>query len=132
MAKNDSGFDDSQSIACDCYNALTNELIGEYGSVSIASKSTGITKCGILYQLNNANQPIRKNLYFVPHGEGQREHDIIVQYDMNTDEEINRFVSVGKASECTRINRNTIDAQIKLNQKPNWSKSSTYFKKITI
>lgn len=129
---NKKGFEDDQSIACDCYDTLTNELVGVYGSVSIASKSTGITKGGIIYQLENPTAPLRKKLYFVRHGEKPREHDVICQLNYTDDSEINRFQTVGKAAEQTNISQQTINQQIKLGHKPKWSKENFYFTKLRL
>ncbi|MBQ9303181.1 MAG: HNH endonuclease [Butyrivibrio sp.] len=131
LCVNAKGFDDNQSIPCDCYDSLTNQLIDKYGSVSIATQNTGITKGGILYQLNNPNQPIRKAKYFVLAGQGPRRHDIIVQYNKNGDE-INRFTTIGKASLVTGIPQSTISRQVFQIQMPNWTKEDCYFKKLTI
>lgn len=128
---NASGYDDSQSFPCDCYDTLSNELVGKFGSVSEASKSTGISKSGILYQLKNPEKPISKKLYFVPSGEGPKNHNIVVECDINSDSIINKYTTSGKASKSTGIAENTIREQIKKG-KPNWSKSNTYFKKISI
>jgi hypothetical protein len=49
LARNDSGWDDSQSIPVDCYDLNWN-LIATYGSVREASRATGVTISGILYQ----------------------------------------------------------------------------------
>lgn len=131
LAYNASGYADSQSIPCDCYDTLTNNLIDQFGSVSEASKSMNITKSGILYQLNNPDKPIRKKYYFVPFNEGPKNHDIIVKCNFDNDEEIERFTTIGKASEITGIDQNTISAQIKKG-KPKWCKNDYYFKKINI
>lgn len=128
---NDKGFDDSQSIPCSCYDALTNDLVGYYGSISIASKSLNITKGGILYHINNPNAPIRKQYYFVKFKESPRPHDVIGQFDFNTDKEINRFVNIGQASKQTNISDSTISSQI-AKGKPKWSKDGFYFKKILV
>jgi hypothetical protein len=52
LAKNDLGWDDSQSIPV-CQFDLQGNLIKKYGSVSECSRETGITKTGILYQCNH-------------------------------------------------------------------------------
>ena len=129
---NQKGFEDSQSIPCDCYDSLTNELLGIYGSVSIAAKETGITKGGILYQLRNPDAPIRKKKYFVYHGKDPISHGIIIQYDVQTGKEIARFTTIGKASKETGIEDSTISAQVKCNQKPKYTKYPFYFLKVQI
>ena len=129
---NKKGFEDSQSIPCECYDTLTNEHIGTYGSLSIAEEETGVTVAGIMFQLNNPDAPIRKSKYFVPYGCPSRPHTIVCQYDFETDKEIKRFTTAGKASKETGIAEQTINQQIKLDKKPNWSKTGTYFTKIQL
>lgn len=52
MARNDSSWEDSQSIHV-CQFDLQGNLIKKYGSVSECSRETKITKTGILYQCNH-------------------------------------------------------------------------------
>lgn len=52
LASNKKGFEDSQSMPVVQLN-LNKELINTFGSVSIASQATGVTKSGILYQCNH-------------------------------------------------------------------------------
>lgn len=127
LASNAKGLDDSQSLPCSCYDTLTNALVGHYGSVSIASKETGVTKGGILFQLNNPHETIRKKVYFVPYKAGPREHFVVVQLDYKTDKEIARFVNIGQASTATGISDSVITSQVHLGRKPKWSKDGTYF-----
>lgn len=129
---NAKGFEDSQSIPCECYDTLTNEHIGTYGSLHIAEKETGVTAGGIMFQLKNPDAPIRKSKYFVPYGCPSKPHTIVCQYDFDTDKEIGRFTTVGKACAETGIAQQTINAQIKLDKKPNWSNTKTYFKKLQL
>ena len=49
LIKNDSGWNDSQSMAIKCFDVNGN-LLAIYGSVGEASRATGVTKTGILYQ----------------------------------------------------------------------------------
>ena len=129
---NKKGFEDEQSLPCSCYDTLTNALVGHYGSVSIASEETGVTKGGILFHLNNPDAPIRKKLYFVPYKNKPRHHEIVIQYDYSTDREIARFVNIGQASVKTGIPDSVISSQTHLGRKPNWSKEGMYFKKVMI
>jgi hypothetical protein len=64
LAKNASGYEDSQSMPVCCFD-LQENLIAKYGSVSLAAKATGLTKTGILYQCNHKmkSKP-RKGYYF--------------------------------------------------------------------
>lgn len=48
-----SGFNSKLSVGVACYNVLTNEKIKEYGSISIASKETGIPVSSISKLVNN-------------------------------------------------------------------------------
>ena len=64
LIKNDRGWDDSQSIPVNCFD-LDGNLLDTYGSVSEASRATGVTKTGILYQCNNRpTKRIRKGYIF--------------------------------------------------------------------
>lgn len=64
LAKNDEGFNDSQSIPVCVFN-IDQELLEKCGSVSIAAKKYGITKTGILYQCNHkVKTKSRKGYYF--------------------------------------------------------------------
>lgn len=58
LVKNASGFDDSQSLPV-CYFDLDKNYLGEFGSMSIASKCLGITKTQISNQCRFRG-PIRK------------------------------------------------------------------------
>lgn len=49
LAKNDIGYDDSQSIPVCCFN-LNKELIKEYGSIILASNDLGVSKSTIARQ----------------------------------------------------------------------------------
>ena len=64
LAKNASGYDDSQSMPVCCFD-LQENLIAKYVSVSLAATATGMTKTGILYQCNHKmkTKP-RKGYYF--------------------------------------------------------------------
>lgn len=53
LARNDKGWNDSQSIPVCCFDSTTKEFLCYYGSVSEAYKATGVTKTGILHQCNN-------------------------------------------------------------------------------
>jgi hypothetical protein len=53
LARNDKGWNDSQSMPVCCFDRKTKEWLCNYGSVSEASRITGVTKTGILYQCNN-------------------------------------------------------------------------------
>lgn len=60
LAKNASGFDDSQSMPVVQFD-LNKQQLNVFGSVSLAYKATGVTKSGILYQCNHkVKTPNRK------------------------------------------------------------------------
>mgnify|MGYP002512377746 CR=1 FL=1 len=64
LAKNAKGYEDSQSMAI-YYFDMNKKLLGDYGSVSEASKNLGITKTGILYQCkHNIKTTPRCGYYF--------------------------------------------------------------------
>ena len=52
LEENDKGFDDSQSVPV-CQFDMNLNLLNIYGSISLASKATGIGKQGIIYQCNH-------------------------------------------------------------------------------
>lgn len=63
LAKNDIGYDDSQSKPVLMFNTKTNQKLGEYGSISLAAKETGISKSTISRQCRY-KRPVRKEVYF--------------------------------------------------------------------
>lgn len=63
LAKNDKGFDDSQSKPIRMYKTSTNELIEEFGSCRIAAKKTGLSLTTICRQAKY-HRPVRKEYYF--------------------------------------------------------------------
>lgn len=128
---NDVSWDDSQSMPVDQYDTATNNFIRSYGSVSEAERETGISKASILFQCRNRDTKIRKPMYFVFHGEPPRKHDIVVAYDMETDEEIGRFANTRIAEERLGVDVNTICGQI-LKGKPKWAKANIWFDRIVI
>lgn len=133
LIKNHKGFDDDQSIPCDCYETTTNKLIASYGSISLAANATGISKSTISKQMIFDAEPIRKKIYFVKYNSGPRIHDIVIEYDYNTDIEINRFCNISKAAIERNVSDSTISQQIYNNKKPKYRpKSGTYFLRKTI
>lgn len=63
LLKNDSGFEDSQSIPVAVYDRKGN-LIDKCGSISEASQKYNITKHGIIYQCENKPKRVRKKYIF--------------------------------------------------------------------
>lgn len=63
LAKNDKGYDDSQSKPVIMFETTTNKKIKEFGSICEANKETGISKSTISRQAKY-KRPIRKPYYF--------------------------------------------------------------------
>lgn len=63
LAVNKSGYEDSQSNPVIMYETKTNIELGRFGSISIASKQTGIDKTTISRQCKY-HRPVRKQVYF--------------------------------------------------------------------
>lgn len=129
---NTKSWEDNQSLPCNCYDTLTNELIRSYGSRIEASKNTGITVSTISNQINNLSANyLKKAIYFTNYNQKPIDHYIIIQYDYDTDLEINRFVNCTIASKNTNILINTILSHIN-NGKPKHKFIQTYFKKVLL
>lgn len=65
LVKNDKGWDDSQSVPVCCFDSKTKKLLRCYGSVSEASRDTGVTKTGIIYQCDKRlTKRFRKGFIF--------------------------------------------------------------------
>lgn len=65
LAKNDKGWDDSQSIPVCCFDSKTKQFLCCYGSVSETSRDTGVTKTGIIYQCDKRlTKRFRKGFIF--------------------------------------------------------------------
>ena len=65
LAKNDKGWDDSQSVPVCCFDSKTKQFLRCYGSISEASRDTGVTKTGIIYQCDNRlTKRFRKGFIF--------------------------------------------------------------------
>lgn len=63
LARNDRGYEDSQSMPVIVYDRNFNE-IGRYGSVSECSRALGITKTAILYSCKNEVSSKSKSGYY--------------------------------------------------------------------
>lgn len=63
LAKNNKGYDDSQSKPIFMFDTKTNQLLGSYGSIYEAAKDTGISKSTISRQCRY-KRPVRKAVYF--------------------------------------------------------------------
>ena len=65
LAKNDKGWDDSQSVPVCCFDSKTKQFLRCYGSISEASRDTGVTKTGIIYQCDKRpTKRFRKRFIF--------------------------------------------------------------------
>lgn len=126
---NDSSWDDSQSVAVDQYDTITNELINSFGSVSEAERKTGITMATILFQCKNRNEKIRKSTYFVFHNDPPIHHDIVVAYNMDDNAEVKRFANTRFAEEF--FNTSHVADRI-LRGKPKWSSIPVWFSRVKI
>ena len=116
---NKKSFDDSQSKPVKMFNTITNELLGEYGSIIEASKKTGICKSTIARQAKY-HRPVRKPFYFRYFDDKSLvENKIIYGYDYDTDEQIGVYFSIADASRKTNIGMKTIEGQLESNRKPN-------------
>ena len=129
LAKNDKGFDDSQSMPVDAYDTCTNKLIAKFGSHREAAKALDISLKGIYYQLANA-VPIRKRVYFTLPDAGPRDHWIIVSRRMDDDSIVARFPNIGNAARETGISDAGILSQCNLGRKPKWTSSGVYFSRV--
>lgn len=127
LAKNDKSWEDSQSMPVDQYDSATNELIAEFGSVTEAARATNIHVSTIARQCRDKGDKLRKQTYFTFHGDGPREHKVVVAYDRGTDEEVKRFASAALAERYYGIS--DVSGMIKRG-KAKWSKVPVWFKRI--
>lgn len=125
---NAKGYEDSQSQPVYMFDTYTNKLLGDYGSISEASRETGITKNTIARQAKY-KKPVRKPFYFRFQDDKSAEiPKIVIEYDYFTDEEIGRYWNVFDASRKTGIHSNTISQQCNNGWKPKTrTKSGKYF-----
>jgi hypothetical protein len=124
---NNKGYEDSQSHPVYMFDTYTNELLGSYGSCREASLKTGVGLNTILRQAKY-KKPVRKPFYFrFQDDETAQKPIIVVQYDLNTNQEIGRYWNTYEASRKTGINQKTILTQCHHNVIPKWTKSGTYF-----
>ena len=63
LAKNDKGYDDSQSIPVIMYEKGTNIEVAKYGSIKEAARETGMHASTIARQVRD-QKPVRKSHYF--------------------------------------------------------------------
>lgn len=124
---NDRGYEDSQSKPVIMFNTYTNEVIGKYGSISDASRATGITKETISRQARY-KKPVRKPFYFRYQDDPSIEPPVIViAYDFLTHKEVGRYWNTWEASRQTGICDKTILDQCKKDHIPPSCKYGIYF-----
>ena len=130
LARNDSGFDDSQSKPVKMYNTYTNELIQEFGSIRIASRITNISKTTISRQAKY-KRPVRKPFYFRYTDDRSTlvSCQLIGKYNYDTDELLEVFYNINEANRRTNIPVKTISAQC-ANGKPKRKYGEVYFQRI--
>ena len=132
LANNDKGFDDSQSKPVYMFETKTNALVGVYGSISIASESTGISKTTISRQAKY-KRPVRREFYFrfiddIDSAKTDTNHPSLVgMYDYDTDALIETFINGADASNKTGIPKRTIHQHIKNDRKPLRKYLQVYF-----
>ena len=126
---NDKGFEDSQSMPVKMYDVYTDEVIAEYGSVSIASKAIGISKNTILRQAM-FKKPVRKPFYFRFYDDNDlQKQSLIGMFDYNTDTLIKKYFNIGDASRDSGYNSKTISQHCK-SGKPRYKTFECYFQRI--
>lgn len=124
---NAKGYDDNQSIPVNMYDTMSNVLIASYGSISEASKYTGIEKNTISRQAKY-KRPVRKPFYFRFSNDTDCTENIqlIGMFEYSSDKLINKFINIEQASKQTGIPDSTISYQCK-NGKPKYKTSSNYY-----
>lgn len=130
LCPQDKGIDDSQSKPVVMYNTLTNEIIGEFGSICEAVRETGLSKTTVSRQAKY-HRPVRKSYFFrYKDDEVANQNSIIGMFDYNTDRLLKTFYSIANASKETGICEKTISEQVKKG-KPKLKYSNQYFKQLT-
>lgn len=123
---NDKGIDDSQSKPVAMFETRTNRKIAEYGSITEASKETGIPKNTISRQAKY-HRPVRKEYYFrYLDDETALSNKLVGEYRYSDDKLLNVFINPSQASKYTGKNQRVIGQQCNLG-KPKHKFSDTYF-----
>lgn len=108
LAKNDIGFDDSQSMPVIMFDTLTNRKLATFGSISAAAKDTGISKNTIARQARY-KRPVRKPYYFRFADDEQCEQPCLVgMFDYDTDRLLEIFINKSDAARKTNVGETTI------------------------
>lgn len=131
LAKNAKGAEDSQSIPVLMFCTKTNRLINSFGSISEASRETGIDKTTISRQARY-KRPCRKEFYFrfPDDADALENQSLIGMFDFDSDRLIQTFVNSGDAHKETGIPKRTISNQVQKNRKPLRKYLQVYFLKI--
>ena len=131
LAKNAKGIEDSQSKPVLMFCTKSNKLINSFGSISEASKETGIDKTTISRQARY-KRPNRKEFYFRFHDDIDvlGNQTLIGMFDFDSDKLIQTFINSGHAHKETGISKRTICAQVQKNRKPLRKYLQVYFLKI--
>lgn len=131
LAKNAKGAEDSQSIPVLMFCTKTNKLINSFGSISEASRETGIDKTTISRQARY-KRPCRKEFYFRFHDDADALENqfLIGMFDFDSDRLIQTFINSGDAHKETGISKRTICDHVQKNRKPLRKYLQVYFLKI--
>ena len=131
LAKNAKGAEDSQSIPVLMFCTKTNKLINSFGSISEASRETGIDKTTISRQARY-KRPCRKEFYFrfPDDADALENQSLIGMFDFDSDRLIQTFINSGDAHKETGIPKRTISNQVQKNRKPLRKYLQVYFLKI--
>ena len=109
----------------------TNKLINSFGSISEASRETGIDKTTISRQARY-KRPCRKEFYFRFHDDADalENQSLIGMFDFDSDRLIQTFINSGDAHKETGIPERTICDHVQKNRKPLRKYLQVYFLKI--
>lgn len=129
LAKNAKGFEDNQSQPVIMYDTCTREPLKTFGSCRICAKENpyNLSLHAIIEQCKK-HTPVRHKVYFRFLKDGNiNPPQIIIQYDYDTNKEINRYWNSLDAERKTKISYKTISQQCKNNFKPKQKTKSGYY-----
>lgn len=129
LTKNNKGFEDNQSQPVVMYDVYTRKPIEIFGSCRICAKENPykLSLHTIIEQCKK-HTPVRHEVYFRFLKDGNiNPPQIIIQYDYDTDKEINRYWNSWDAERKTNISYKTISQQCKNNFKPKSRTKSGYY-----
>lgn len=128
LLRNDKGYEDSQSIPVIMYDSLTRKEVKRFGSMCEATRKTIYKSHHIVNQIKNKPSFLKYPVYFRYEKDGNINPPIIVvEYDYDTDVEINRFYNIAEASRKTNVPHQTINQQCLKNKKPQQKNRISYF-----